>query len=73
MPLGVFKSIERAVYDDLMAEQLESARETSGAGDLEAAPSGDPGSFPVNAIPRGKRTLRTTRATDPKVVRSGVT
>jgi 2-oxoglutarate ferredoxin oxidoreductase subunit beta len=36
VPLGVFRSIERAVYDDLMAEQLESARETSGAGDLEA-------------------------------------
>ncbi len=36
VPLGVFRSVERAVYDDLMAEQLESARETSGAGDLEA-------------------------------------
>ncbi len=36
VPLGVFRSVERAVYDDLMAEQLESARETPVQGDLEA-------------------------------------
>jgi 2-oxoglutarate ferredoxin oxidoreductase subunit beta len=36
VPLGVFRSVERAVYDDLMSEQLETARETSGEGDLEA-------------------------------------
>jgi 2-oxoglutarate ferredoxin oxidoreductase subunit beta len=36
VPLGVFRSIERPVYDDLMSEQLETARERSGDGDLEA-------------------------------------
>jgi 2-oxoglutarate/2-oxoacid ferredoxin oxidoreductase subunit beta len=36
VPLGVFRSVEREVYDDLMNEQLESARETSGEGDLGA-------------------------------------
>ncbi len=35
VPLGVFRSVERAVYDDLMSEQLEQARERSGEGDLE--------------------------------------
>ena len=36
MPFGVFRSVERPVYDDLMSEQLEAARERSGEGDLEA-------------------------------------
>jgi 2-oxoglutarate ferredoxin oxidoreductase subunit beta len=36
VPFGVFRRVERAVYDDLMAEQLETARETSGEGDLAA-------------------------------------
>jgi 2-oxoglutarate ferredoxin oxidoreductase subunit beta len=36
VPLGVFRSIERPVYDDLMSEQLDAAREKSGEGDLEA-------------------------------------
>ncbi len=36
VPLGVFRSVEREVYDDLMAEQLEAARERSGDGDLAA-------------------------------------
>jgi 2-oxoglutarate/2-oxoacid ferredoxin oxidoreductase subunit beta len=36
VPLGVFRSIERSVYDDLMSEQLEAAREQSGEGDLAA-------------------------------------
>jgi 2-oxoglutarate/2-oxoacid ferredoxin oxidoreductase subunit beta len=36
VPLGVFRSVEREVYDDLMGEQLEAAREQSGEGDLEA-------------------------------------
>ena len=35
VPLGVFRSVERAVYDDLMSEQLEAARDERGAGDLE--------------------------------------
>ena len=36
MPLGVFRAVEQPVYDDLMSEQLEAAREQQGEGDLEA-------------------------------------
>jgi 2-oxoglutarate/2-oxoacid ferredoxin oxidoreductase subunit beta len=36
VPLGVFRAIERPVYDDLMGEQLEAAREQRGEGDLES-------------------------------------
>jgi 2-oxoglutarate ferredoxin oxidoreductase subunit beta len=36
VPLGVFRSVERPVYDDLMSDQLAAAREQSGEGDLEA-------------------------------------
>ena len=36
VPLGVFRSVERPVYDDLMSAQLELARERSGEGDLAA-------------------------------------
>jgi 2-oxoglutarate/2-oxoacid ferredoxin oxidoreductase subunit beta len=36
VPLGVFRSVERPVYDDLMSGQLESARRQSGDGDLAA-------------------------------------
>ena len=35
-PVGVFRSVERPVYDDLMAEQLERATSERGEGDLEA-------------------------------------
>jgi 2-oxoglutarate ferredoxin oxidoreductase subunit beta len=35
-PVGVFRNIERPVYDDLMAEQLRIAEETRGRGDLAA-------------------------------------
>ena len=35
-PIGVFRDIERPVYDELMAGQLERAVEERGAGDLEA-------------------------------------
>jgi 2-oxoglutarate ferredoxin oxidoreductase subunit beta len=36
VPLGVFRAVEQPVYDDLMSEQLETAREERGDGDLEA-------------------------------------
>jgi 2-oxoglutarate ferredoxin oxidoreductase subunit beta len=36
VPLGVFRSVEREVYDDLMSAQLETARERSGEGELHA-------------------------------------
>jgi 2-oxoglutarate ferredoxin oxidoreductase subunit beta len=36
VPLGVFRSVQRPVYDDLMSEQLKAARERSGEGDLAA-------------------------------------
>jgi 2-oxoglutarate ferredoxin oxidoreductase subunit beta len=35
-PVGVFRSVERPVYDDLMAEQLATATAKRGEGDLEA-------------------------------------
>jgi 2-oxoglutarate ferredoxin oxidoreductase subunit beta len=35
-PLGVFRSVERAVYNDLMEGQLAAATEAKGAGDLDA-------------------------------------
>jgi 2-oxoglutarate ferredoxin oxidoreductase subunit beta len=34
VPLGVLRDIERPVYDELMAEQVERAREKRGPGDL---------------------------------------
>jgi 2-oxoglutarate ferredoxin oxidoreductase subunit beta len=33
-PIGIFRDIERAVYDELMAEQIATATEKRGAGDL---------------------------------------
>jgi 2-oxoglutarate ferredoxin oxidoreductase subunit beta len=36
VPLGVFRQVERPVYDDLMSDQLEVAREQAGEGDLAA-------------------------------------
>jgi 2-oxoglutarate ferredoxin oxidoreductase subunit beta len=33
-PVGIFRNIERPVYDDLMAEQLAAAQEKRGKGDL---------------------------------------
>jgi 2-oxoglutarate/2-oxoacid ferredoxin oxidoreductase subunit beta len=36
VPLGVFRDVARPVYDELMAEQLASAVEKRGAGDLGA-------------------------------------
>ena len=36
VPLGVFRSVDRPVYDDLMGEQLERAREQRGEGELAA-------------------------------------
>ena len=33
-PVGIFRNIERPVYDDLMAEQLREAEEKRGKGDL---------------------------------------
>ena len=41
-PFGVFRDIERPVYDELMAEQIASAKEKRGEGDLrELLESGD--------------------------------
>ena len=36
LPVGVFRDVERPVYDELMAGQLEAARREKGDGDLEA-------------------------------------
>ncbi|HSL64315.1 MAG TPA: 2-oxoacid:ferredoxin oxidoreductase subunit beta [Gaiellaceae bacterium] len=35
-PFGVFRDVERPVYDELMAEQLEAAKAQRGVGDLQA-------------------------------------
>ena len=35
VPLGVFRDVQRPVYDELMAEQLDRAVEQKGVGDLE--------------------------------------
>ncbi|MEU6311338.1 2-oxoacid:ferredoxin oxidoreductase subunit beta [Streptomyces sp. NPDC047014] len=40
-PIGVFRSVERPVYDTLMADQLDAAVERNGKGDLGALLSGD--------------------------------
>ena len=36
VPVGVFRDVQRPVYDELMAEQLDRAVEAKGEGDLEA-------------------------------------
>ena len=36
VPVGVFRDVERPVYDELMADQLDRAVEQKGEGDLEA-------------------------------------
>ncbi len=35
-PVGIFRDVERPVYDELMAEQIETATAKRGAGDLAA-------------------------------------
>jgi len=35
-PVGIFRNVARAVYDDLMADQIETATAKRGAGDLAA-------------------------------------
>jgi 2-oxoglutarate ferredoxin oxidoreductase subunit beta len=35
-PLGVFRTVERPVYEELVSQQIEQARERSGPGDLAA-------------------------------------
>ena len=35
-PVGIFRNVERPVYDDLMAQQLREAEEKRGKGDLVA-------------------------------------
>jgi 2-oxoglutarate ferredoxin oxidoreductase subunit beta len=35
-PVGIFRNVDRGVYDDLMAQQLAAAEETRGKGDLAA-------------------------------------
>jgi len=35
-PIGIFRDVERPVYDELMSEQLETAKSERGEGDLKA-------------------------------------
>ncbi|MFJ4152499.1 2-oxoacid:ferredoxin oxidoreductase subunit beta, partial [Streptomyces galbus] len=39
-PIGVFRSVHRPVYDTLMADQLDTAIEQHGKGDLAALLAG---------------------------------
>jgi 2-oxoglutarate ferredoxin oxidoreductase subunit beta len=40
-PVGVFRQVEQASYDQLMAEQIDAARSRSGSGDLAALLAGN--------------------------------
>ncbi|MFC9055160.1 2-oxoacid:ferredoxin oxidoreductase subunit beta, partial [Streptomyces anthocyanicus] len=40
-PIGVLRSVERPVYDTLMSEQLDTAVETDGKGDLATLLAGN--------------------------------
>lgn len=40
-PIGVFRSVERPVYDTLMAEQLDTAIDNKGKGDLSTLLAGN--------------------------------
>jgi 2-oxoglutarate/2-oxoacid ferredoxin oxidoreductase subunit beta len=46
-PIGVFRQVQRPSYDELMAAQLESARQRQGEGDLAALLAG-PDTWQVN-------------------------
>jgi 2-oxoglutarate ferredoxin oxidoreductase subunit beta len=39
-PIGVFRSVERPAYDDLVRQQIATAQETQGTGDLQALVTG---------------------------------
>jgi 2-oxoglutarate ferredoxin oxidoreductase subunit beta len=39
-PIGIFRSVERPAYDDLVRQQIETAQETQGTGDLQALVTG---------------------------------
>ena len=39
-PIGVFRSVERATYDDRMSEQIDAVRQKQGDGDLAALLAG---------------------------------
>ena len=39
-PVGVFRQVEQASYDQLMAEQIDAARSRGGSGDLAALLAG---------------------------------
>ncbi|MEU8709631.1 2-oxoacid:ferredoxin oxidoreductase subunit beta, partial [Streptomyces sp. NPDC048565] len=39
-PIGVLRSVQRPVYDTLMADQLDTAVEQNGKGDLSALLAG---------------------------------
>jgi 2-oxoglutarate ferredoxin oxidoreductase subunit beta len=39
-PIGVFRSVERPAYDDLVRQQVETAQQTQGPGDLQSLVTG---------------------------------
>jgi 2-oxoglutarate ferredoxin oxidoreductase subunit beta len=39
-PIGIFRSVERPAYDDMVRQQIETAQEAQGTGDLQALVTG---------------------------------
>ena len=39
-PIGVFRSVERPAYDDMVRQQITTAQEAQGTGDLQALVTG---------------------------------
>ncbi|WP_406156767.1 2-oxoacid:ferredoxin oxidoreductase subunit beta [Streptomyces sp. NBC_00882] len=55
-PIGVFRDIDRPVYDTLMADQLDTAIENNGTGDLTTLLTGnDTWTVPSHRVPHSRR------------------
>ncbi|OAH11251.1 2-oxoglutarate oxidoreductase subunit KorB [Streptomyces jeddahensis] len=55
-PIGVFRNIDRPVYDTLMADQLDTAIENNGKGDLTTLLTGnDTWTAPSHRVPHSRR------------------
>ncbi|MFJ4205641.1 2-oxoacid:ferredoxin oxidoreductase subunit beta [Streptomyces sviceus] len=55
-PIGVFRNIDRPVYDTLMADQLDTAIENHGKGDLTTLLTGnDTWTVPSHRVPHSRR------------------
>jgi len=63
-PVGVFRQVEQPSYDQLMAEQIDTARSRSGSGDLAALLAGNDtlGSQLSSPTPSRRRTICRARS-----------